>query len=240
MPARSRRGPAGLADMAGAPPHFHGHRGRLRQRLLEAGAESLPDYELLEVLLFANDPRRDVKPLAKALIDRFGGFPEVLSAAPDALRAAGLREPAVAIVKSVREAALRLAKAELREREVIGSWDRLIAFCNAHIAYGMVEEFHLLFLDRKNALIAHERQQRGTVDHTPVYTREVVKRALELGASALILVHNHPSGDPTPSKADIAVTRDIVKAAAALGVSVHDHVIIGRGRHTSLRDMGLL
>jgi DNA repair protein RadC len=238
--ARPRPGLAGLADMAGAAPHYHGHRERLRQRLIEAGAEALPDYELLEVLLFANDARRDVKPLAKALLDRFGGFPEVLSADADALRAAGLREPAIAVLKSVREAALRLGKAELRERSPIGSWDKLIAYCNAHIAYSQIEEFHLLFLDRKNALIAHERQQRGTVDHTPVYTREVVKRALELGASALILVHNHPSGDPTPSKADIAVTRDIVKAAAPLGVTVHDHVIIGRGRHTSLRDLGLI
>ena len=240
MPAKAQRGLPGLSEMAGAPPHYAGHRGRLRERLIEAGAESLPDYELLEVLLFANDPRRDVKPLAKALIDRFGGFPEVLSATPDALRQAGLREPAVAILKAVREAALRLTRAELRERSVIGSWDRLIAYCNANIAYGEVEEFHLLFLDRKNALIAHERQQRGTVDHTPVYTREVVKRALELGASALILVHNHPSGDPTPSKADIQVTQDIVGAAKPLGVVVHDHLIIGRGRHTSLRDLGLL
>ena len=226
--------------MAGAPPHYVGHRERLRQRLLDAGAETLPDYELLEVLLFANDPRKDVKPLAKSLMDRFGGFPEVLSADPGSLRAAGLREPAIAVLKSVREAALRLAKAELRERPLIGSWDRLIDYCTAHIAYSAVEEFHLLFLDRKNALIAHERQQRGTVDHTPVYTREVVKRALELQASALILVHNHPSGDPTPSKDDIAVTLDIAKAAKPLGVTVHDHLIIGRGRHTSLRDLGLL
>jgi len=231
---------AGLADMAGALPHYHGHRERLRQRLIDAGAESLPDYELLEVLLFANDPRRDVKPLAKALLDRFGGFADVISATPDALRDAGLRDPGIAMLKSVREAALRLGRAELRERSPIGSWDKLLAYCNAHIAYSQVEEFHLLFLDRKNGLIAHERQQRGTVDHTPVYTREVVKRALELGASALILVHNHPSGDPTPSKADIAVTRDIVSAAKPLGVTVHDHLIIGRGRHTSLRDMGML
>jgi DNA repair protein RadC len=242
MPRKPGRGaaPTGLSEMAGAPPHYYGHRDRLRQRLIEAGAETLPDYELLEVLLFANDPRRDVKPLAKALIDKFGGFPEVLSAEPDVLRAAGLREPAVALLKSVREAALRLSRAELRERPVLGSWDRLIDYCNANVAYSAVEEFHLLFLDRKNALIAHERQQRGTVDHTPVYTREVVKRALELQASALILVHNHPSGDPTPSTDDIAVTLDIVKAAKPLGVIVHDHLIIGRGRHTSLRDMGVL
>jgi len=129
---------------------------------------------------------------------------------------------------------------ELRERPVVNSWDKLIDYCTAQIAHGQVEEFHILFLDRKNALIKHERQQRGTVDHTPVYTREVVKRALELGASALILVHNHPSGDPTPSKADIAVTKDIVKAAGSLGVDVHDHLIIGRGRHASLRDLGLM
>ena len=242
MPRKPRRGaaPTGLSDTEAAPPHYYGHRERLRQRLLDSGAETLPDYELLEVLLFANDGRRDVKPLAKALIDKFGGFPEVLSAEPDALRGAGLREPAVALLKSVREAALRLSRAELRARPLLGSWDRLIDYCNAHLAYSPVEEFHLLFLDRKNTLIAHERQQRGTVNHTPVYTREVVKRALELQASALILVHNHPSGDPTPSKDDIAVTLEIVKAAKPLGVTVHDHLIIGRGRHTSLRDMGLL
>ncbi len=241
MPQKPKRGPAaGLSDSETAPPHYFGHRERLRQRLLDAGAESLPDYELLEVLLFANDPRKDMKPLAKALIDKFGGFPEVLSAEPDALRAAGLREPAVALLKSVREAALRLSRAELRGRPLLGSWDRLIDYCNANVAYSGVEEFHLLFLDRKNALIAHERQQRGTVNHTPVYTREVVKRALELQASALILVHNHPSGDPTPSKDDIAVTLDIIKAAKPLGVVVHDHLIIGRGRHTSLRDLGLI
>ncbi|HEX3884027.1 MAG TPA: DNA repair protein RadC [Stellaceae bacterium] len=140
----------------------------------------------------------------------------------------------------MREAALRLSRAELQTRPVLGSWDKLIDYCTATIAYGKVEEFHLLFLDRKNMLIAHERQQRGTIDHTPVYPREVVKRALALGASALILVHNHPSGDPTPSKADVTMTRDIVKAAAPLGVTVHDHLVIGRGKHASLRDMGLM
>jgi DNA repair protein RadC len=144
------------------------------------------------------------------------------------------------MLKAVREAALRLSKSELKTADVIGSWDKLIDYCKANIAHGAVEEFHLLFLDRRNALITHERQQRGTIDHTPVYPREVVKRALELNASALILVHNHPSGDPTPSKADIEVTRDIIKAAGPVGVTVHDHLIIGRGRHTSLRDLGLL
>jgi DNA repair protein RadC len=146
----------------------------------------------------------------------------------------------VAAVKSVREASLRLMRAELEERPVVGSWDKLIDYCSAQIAHGKVEEFHILFLDRKNVLIRHERQQRGTIDHTPVYPREVVKRALELQASALILVHNHPSGDPTPSKADITVTQDIKKAAAALGVTLHDHVIIGRNRHASLRQLGLI
>jgi|SRR5665213_67634 len=195
---KSQAGLPGLADAAGAPPHFHGHRQRLRERLIAAGAESLPDYELMEVLLFAGNPRGDVKPLAKDLIERFGGFAEALSADPDELLGMpGLGVAGAAALKSVREAALRLMKAELRERPVIASWDKLIDFCRAHIAYGKVEEFHLLFLDRKNALLAHEQQQRGTIDHTPVYTREVVKRALELGASALILVHKYPARYPT-------------------------------------------
>jgi DNA repair protein RadC len=236
---RHRR-PGHLAEAADDKPHYHGHRERLRQRLIAAGADNLPDYELLEVILFASNPRGDVKPLAKQLLDRFGGFAELLSAEPEALTGAGLGLAGIAALKSVREAALRLMRSELRERPVVGSWDKLIEYCTAHIAHGKVEEFHILFLDRKNMLIKHEQQQRGTVDHTPVYPREVVKRALELQASALILVHNHPSGDPTPSKADIAVTRDIVKAAQPLGVTVHDHLIIGRGRHTSLRDLGLL
>jgi DNA repair protein RadC len=235
------RRPKQLGEVAGAAPHYRGHRERLRRRLLEAGTETLPDYELLEVLLFANDPRRDMKPLAKALIERFGDLAAVLSADPDALIAVeGLHPAGAAALKAVREAALRLKWAEIRERQVIGSWDKLVEYCSAHIAHGKVEEFHVLFLDRKNALMKHERQQRGTVDHTPVYTREVVKRALELGASALILVHNHPSGDPTPSKADIAVTQEIKKAAAPLNISLHDHLIIGRNRHASLRELGLL
>jgi DNA repair protein RadC len=236
---QGRRG-SRRAETAEDAPHYVGHRERLRRRLIDAGAENLPDYELLEVILCASNPRCDVKPAAKQLIEQFGGFAEVMSASPEALAAAGLGLAGVAAVKSVREAALRLMRAELEERPVVGSWDKLIDYCSAQIAHGKVEEFHILFLDRKNALIRHERQQRGTIDHTPVYPREVVKRALELEASALILVHNHPSGDPTPSKADIAVTLDIKKAAAALGVTLHDHVIIGRNRHTSLRDLGLI
>ena len=235
-----RAGRSQFAEGAHAAPHYYGHRNRLRQRLLDAGAENLPDYELLEMLLFAASQRGDVKPLAKALLARFGGFAEVLSAEPDALGEGGLNLAGIAALKSVREASLRLMRAELQQQPVISSWDKLIDYCTAQVAHNKVEEFHILFLDRKNVLIRHERQQKGTIDHTPVYTREVVKRALELGASALILVHNHPSGDPTPSKADIAVTQDIKKAAAPLGVALHDHVIIGKNRHTSLRDLGLI
>ena len=227
-----------LAEGSDDRPHYYGHRERLRQRLIAAGADNLPDYELLEVILFASNPRADVKPLAKDLLEQFGGFAELLSAEPDTLAAAGLGLAGIAALKSVREAALRLMRSELRARPVVNSWDKLIDYCTAQIAHGKVEEFHILFLDRKNVLIKHERQQRGTIDHTPVYPREVVKRALDLGASALILVHNHPSGDPTPSKTDIAVTLDIKKAAAPLGVVLHDHIIIGRNGHTSLRDLG--
>jgi DNA repair protein RadC len=238
--SKRRRRPPHLAEEADEVPHYYGHRERLRQRLVAAGADNLPDYELVEVILFASNPRADVKPLAKDLLDRFGGIGALLSADPEALVSAGLGLAGIAALKAAREAALRLMRSELQERPVVGSWDKLIDYCTAHIAHGKVEEFHILFLDRKNVLIKHEQQQRGTIDHTPVYPREVVKRALELQASALILVHNHPSGDPTPSRADIAVTKDIVKAAQPLGVTVHDHLIIGRGRHTSLRDLGLI
>jgi DNA repair protein RadC len=215
-------------------------RQRLRQCLIKAGAENLPDYELLQVMLFTSNPHTDVEALVGELLDRFGSLAEVMSADTEALAAAGLSLPAIAGVKFVREVALRFLRADLHQRPVVGSWDKLIDYCSAQIAYSKVEEFHVLFLDRKNALIKDERQQRGTIDHTPVYTREVIKRTLELGASALILVHNHPSGDPAPSAADIAVTQDIIKAAASLGIVVHDHLIIGRGGHTSLRDLGLL
>jgi len=227
-----------FAEALTGVPHYYGHRRRLRERMIAAGAENLPDYELLEMLLFAANSQGDVKPTAKSLLAHFGGFGQVMSASPEALSDAGLGLAGVAAIKSVREAALRLLRSELEERPVINCWDKMIDYCNAHIAHNQVEEFHILFLDRKNVLIKHERQQRGTIDHTPVYPREVVKRALDLGASALILVHNHPSGDPTPSKADIAVTQDIKKAAAPLGVVLHDHIIIGRNGHISLRDLG--
>jgi len=228
-----------LAD-APAQPHYLGHRDRLRERLLSAGPDNLPDYELLEVILFAGRQRGDVKPVAKALLSKFGSFGAVMAAGREALVEAGLNLAAIAAIKAAREAALRLMHTELQQRPVVGSWDQLINYCAAHVAHNNIEEFHILFLDRKNVLIRHERQQRGTVDHTPVYPREVVKRALELSASALILVHNHPSGDPTPSTADIKVTQDIKKAATALGVSLHDHLIIARDRHISFRDLKLI
>src|SRR5258707_9238380 len=212
-------------------------RQRLRQCLIKAGAENLPDYELLQVMLFTSNPHTDVESLVGELLDRFGSLAEVMSADTEALAAAGLSLPAIAGVKFVREVALRFLRADLHQRPVVGAWDKLIDYCHAQIAYSKVEEFHILFLDRDNALIKDERQHRGTIDHTPVYPREVIKRALDLGASALILVHNHPSGDPTPSKADIAVTQDIKKAAAALGVVLHDHLIIGRNGHISLREL---
>jgi DNA repair protein RadC len=245
MPPRNTKPPLELAEAVSFRPHYLGHRQRLQERLLAGDMTGVPDYELLEILLAAANPRGDTKPLAKRLIDHFGNLAAVLSASPAALESVAadgrsLRLAGIAMLKAVREAGLRLSRAELRQADVIGSWDKLIDYCKANIAHGAVEEFHLLFLDRKNALLAHERQQRGTIDHTPVYPREVVKRALELNASALILVHNHPSGDPTPSKADIDVTRDIVAAAKPIGVTVHDHLIIGRGRHTSLRDLGYL
>jgi DNA repair protein RadC len=229
-----------FAEAVTAVPHYYGHRRRLRERMIAAGAESLPDYELLEMLLFAANPQGDVKPAAKSLLAHFGGFGKVMSADPEALSEAGLGLAGIAAIKSVREAAMRLIRLELQEQPVVNSWDKLIDYCNAQVAHNTVEEFHILFLDRKNVLIKHERQQRGTIDHTPVYPREVVKRALDLGAAAMILVHNHPSGDPTPSKADIAVTQDIKKAAAPLGVALHDHVIIGLNGHVSLRDLGLI
>jgi len=222
-------------------PHFHGHRARLRARLLEAGADALPDYELLEFLLTAANARGDTKPLAKSLLKRFGSIAGVLGASRDALSAVpGMGDAAAAQLLAVRAAAVRMARGELAARPVIGSWDKLVDYCNTAAGFAETEEFRLLFLDRKNALIADERQQRGTVDHVPVYPREVVKRALELGASAIIMVHNHPSGDPTPSAGDIEMTRAVAKAVSAVGVALHDHVVIGRGRHASFKSLGLL
>ena len=234
---------AGSHPSAGpdARPHHEGHRKRLRERFLKGGADALPDYELMELILMRAIPRRDVKPLAKALIARFGGFNEAVSAPLERLvDVPGISEAVAAEIKIVQAAALRLARAQVLERPAISSWSALVDYCTAAMAYETVEQFRILFLDRKNVLIADEVQSRGTVDHTPVYPREVVKRALELGASAIILVHNHPSGDPTPSRADVDMTKKIEAAAKPLGVAVHDHLVIGRGTHASLRQLGLL
>ena len=222
-------------------PHFHGHRERLRARFLKAGAENLPDYEILELLLFGVIPRKDTKPIAKALLAKFGSFDEVLAASPEALMGVdGIKDGAAAMLKAV-QASIQLAlQTRVRAADVISSWDDLLAYCKARMAHEPTEQFRLIYLDRKNKVIADEAQQRGTVDHTPVYPREVVKRALELNASALIMCHNHPSGDPTPSRADIEMTRKVKDAAAAVNITLHDHVIVSRGGHTSFRSQGLI
>ncbi|WP_455170923.1 RadC family protein [Azospirillum largimobile] len=228
-------------------PHYLDHRNRLRRRFLDRGPDALEDYELLEMVLFAASPRRDVKPLAKLLIRTFGDLWGVVNAPPERLR--GLKaegvslgtDNAIATVRIVGAAALRALQQRVIDRPVLASWQALIDYCSAAMAHEPTEQFRLLFLDRKNTLIADEVQQRGTVDHTPVYPREVVKRALELSASAVILVHNHPSGDPTPSRADIEMTKEIVRAANAIGLVVHDHLVIGKGgRHTSFKAQRLL
>jgi DNA repair protein RadC len=222
-------------------PHYHGHRERLRSRLLDKGAATLADYEVLEYLLFGARSRGDTKPLAKALIARFGNLAGVFSASPRELATVtGAGDATIAILKIVPEAARRMALEEIMDRPVLSSWDQVLAYCRIAIGREKTEQFRLLFLDTKNRLIADEMQQRGTVNHTPVYPREVVKRALELDASALIMVHNHPSGDPTPSKADIAITRQVQSAAAELGIDVHDHIVIGRSGHNSFKSLGLL
>ena len=201
----------------------------------------MPDYELLELTLFAALPRRDTKPLAKVLLARFGSFAEVI-AAPRArlLEVKGVGEAVANHLKIVEAAAHRLAKTKVMGRPALSSWSALLDYCTAAMARSQNEEFRVLFLDRKNNLVADEVQNRGTIDHTPVYPREIIKRALELGASAIILVHNHPSGDPTPSKADILMTREIVSAAKVLSIAVHDHLVIGRSGHASFKSLGLL
>ncbi len=222
-------------------PHYAGHRSRLRARFLEAGPDALADYELLELLLFLARPRADVKPLAKALLKRFGSFAEVISAEPERLaEVRGVGEAAIVALKTAQAAALKLMRQEIMERPILSSWDQVLAYCRASMGYGPTERFRILFLNRKNVLIADEEQQRGTVDHTPVYPREVVKRALELGASAIVMVHNHPSGDPTPSQADIEMTRQVRDAGKAVGVALHDHVVVGREGYASLKSMGLI
>ncbi len=221
-------------------PHYHGHRDRLRSRFQSSGAEDLQDYELLELLLFRILPRRDTKPIAKTLIDRFGSFSGVLSASPQLLQEVdGLGPNAVIDLKVIQASAQRFAKSKLPERPTLGSWTELLEYCHTQMAFEDKEQFRILFLDKKNKLIADEVQQVGTVDHTPVYPREVIKRSLEHSATALILLHNHPSGDPTPSSADIQMTRAIDEIAKPLGITVHDHIIIARDGHASMRGLKL-
>jgi DNA repair protein RadC len=231
---------ATLTDAAARSVGVDGHRGRLRERLLTAGPDALADHEMLEIVLFAM-PRRDTKPVARALLSRFGSFARVITASvPDLLSVDGLGEAGVAALKSVQAAALRLLRAEVVDQPVLTNWERLTAYLSAELSRERIEQFRVLFLDSRNRLLADEAQQRGTVNHTPVYPREVAKRALELHATALILVHNHPSGDPTPSRDDIVMTEQIRVAAAALSIALHDHIIVGNGRWLSFRREGLL
>lgn len=229
-----------LASAAPPPGHL-GHRARMREKLLSAGPEALLDHELLEMVLFLALPRRDTKPIARTLLARFGSFANAIAAPLGELREIeGLGEAGAAALRTVQAAALRLARAEVMDRPVLNNWDRLIAYLSAALARERVEQFRVLFLDTRNRLIADEAQARGTVNHTPVYPREVVRRALELQATALILVHNHPSGDPTPSRADLEMTQEVKAAAASLGIVLHDHLVVGNGRHLSFRREGLL
>jgi DNA repair protein RadC len=230
-----------MGEAGEAPPHYLGHRQRLRERFLAAGGDSLADYEMLELVLSLALRRGDVKPLAKALLQRFGSYADVIAAEPAALaEVKGVGEGVIAALKIVQSAAVRLARQQVVGKEVLSNWQQLLDYCQARMGREGTEEFHVLYLNRKNVLIRDERQQRGTVDHTPVYPREVVKRALELGATALIMVHNHPSGDATPSRGDIEMTREIKEVGEKLGIQLHDHVIVGRAGTNSFRSLGLL
>ncbi len=228
-------------EAAEPPPHYTGHRDRLRQRFLNSGADGLQDYELLELLLFPVIPRRDVKPLAKDLIREFGGFWAVVTAPPERLRkVANFSDATIAAVTVVGAAALRATRQQVMNKPVLAGWEALLGYCQAAMAHEPNEQLRLLFLDSKNSLIADEVQQRGTINHTPAYPREIVRRALELGAHGVILVHNHPAGDPSPSRDDIHVTKEIARAASALGLVLHDHLIVARGQTVSFKALGLL
>ncbi|WP_225028117.1 RadC family protein [Xinfangfangia pollutisoli] len=232
---------AGAALPGRLPSYIADHRKRLRSRFMEGGAAAMPDYELLELVLFRALPRQDVKPLARLLLDTFGDFNRVITATvPRLLMVKGVGEAVVQELKIVEAAAQRMMRARVMNRPILSSWDALIDYCHTALAHRETEQFRVLFLDRKNVLIADEEQASGTVNHVPVYPREVVKRALELNASALILVHNHPSGDPTPSEADIGMTLQVQEAARALDITLHDHLIIGKSRELSFRTSGYL
>jgi DNA repair protein RadC len=241
QPDADEAAPAALAAGDRLPSYIRDHRARLRERFLNGGAPALPDYEMLELVLFRAIPRQDVKPLARLLLDRFGDFSHVISAPMARLREVpGVGEAVICELKIVEAAAQRMARGRILQQHVLSSWAALLSYCQTSMAHRDTEQFRVFYLDRKNVLIADEEQGRGTVDHVPVYPREVVKRALELNASALILVHNHPSGDPTPSEADIAMTARIRDAADALGITLHDHLVIGKSTETSFRANGLL
>jgi len=240
-PGFARPGATAAPGRIDGRPHYWGHRERLRTRFLEGGAGAMPEYELLELVLFNAIPRIDVKPLAKALIAAFGDLNGVIAAPePRLMQVPGVTPRVHLQLKLLEAVAHRMARARVMQREVISSWDALMRYCKTVMAYRDTERFRILFLDRKNVLIADEEQAKGTVDHVPVYPREVAKRALELNASALILVHNHPSGDPTPSQADIEMTAAIETACGAIGVTVHDHVVVGKASDASFRALGLL
>ena len=223
------------------PSYIADHRKRLRSRFMEGGATAMPDYELLELVLFRAIPRQDVKPLARLLLDTFGDFNRVITASvARLLMVRGVGETVVQELKIVEAAAQRMMRARVSNRPILSSWDALLDYCHTTMAHRETEQFRILFLDRKNVLVADEEQAKGTVDHVPVYPREVVKRALELHASELILVHNHPSGDPTPSEADISMTAQVQDACQTLGIVLHDHLIIGKSRELSFRSQGYL
>jgi DNA repair protein RadC len=233
MPAKSSDKP----DQPAEKPHYHGHRERFRA----AGADALSDYELLEMVLFTAQPRGDMKPAAKALLKKFGSFAEVMHAPETLLREVdGIGDASTTQLKLIAAAAGRIARGQLKARTLLSSWNDVIDYCRTTMAFADKEQFRILFLDKRNQLIADEVQQVGTVDHTPVYPREVIKRALELSATAILLVHNHPSGDPTPSQADIHMTKAIIDIAAPLGIAVHDHIIVGRNGHASMKGLRLI
>jgi len=230
-----------VSNASQQPSYIRDHRKRLRRRFIDGGATAMPDYELLELVLFRAIPRRDVKPLAWRLLDQFGDFNRVISAPPERLlEIKGVGDAVVLELKIIEAAAHRLARSKIMQKHVLSGWDALLDYCHTTMAHRETEQFRVLYLDRKNVLVADEEQAKGTVDHVPVYPREVVKRALELNASALIVVHNHPSGDPTPSETDITMTNQIQDAAMALGLILHDHLIIGRSRELSFRSEGYL
>ncbi len=226
---------------AKAKPHYHGHRDRLRARFMEKGADALADYELLELYLFRSIPRRDVKPIAKDLIAKFGNFAEVISAPLSLLgEVKGVSEKTALELKILQAGAIKIGQSSVLNRPVLSSWSALLDYCRSVMQFENEEQFRVLFLDRKNRLIADEVLGKGTVDRAPVYPREIIKRCLELGATAVILAHNHPSGDPTPSGSDIEMTQKIVQAAKAINISVHDHLIVGRNDIVSFKAVGLL